>query len=58
MADASARARTRLGLSATAALVGIALSTSVDPTLGGWLTVASVAALVASLHQFGRTGPA
>jgi hypothetical protein len=58
MTDASTRARTRLAVSATAALVGIVLSTSVDPTLGGWLTVSAVAMLVASLHQFGRTGPA
>lgn len=53
-----ARARSRLAVSATAALVGIAMSTSLDPTLGGWVTVGAVAMLIASLHRFGRTGPA
>jgi hypothetical protein len=50
-------ARRRVALSATCAVVGIALSAVVDPTLGGWVTVLSVAALLHGLHRFGRTGP-
>jgi hypothetical protein len=52
------RTRSRLAVSATAALVGIAVSTSLDPTMGGWVTAFAVAMLIASLHRFGRTGPA
>jgi hypothetical protein len=52
------RIRTRLALSATAALTGIAMSVAMDPALGGWVTVAGVASLIFSLHRFGRTGPA
>ncbi|HEX4335987.1 MAG TPA: hypothetical protein VH062_08750 [Polyangiaceae bacterium] len=48
--------RTRLAVTATAALVGVVLSTAFDQTLGGFVTVASVIALVATLHRFGRTG--
>jgi hypothetical protein len=50
-------ARSRMAKSATAALVGIALSTAVDPSLGGWVTVGSIGMLIWSLHRFGRTGP-
>ncbi|HEX3597867.1 MAG TPA: hypothetical protein VHU80_22315 [Polyangiaceae bacterium] len=48
--------RTRLAVTATAAVVGIVLSTAVDQTLGGFVTVVAVVALVATLHRFGRTG--
>jgi hypothetical protein len=48
--------RSRLAKSATAVLVGIALSTAVDPSLGGWVTVGSVLLLIWNLHRFGRTG--
>jgi hypothetical protein len=50
-------ARRRLAVSATVALIGIALSAVVDQTLGGWVTVLAVAALLHGLHRFGRTGP-
>jgi hypothetical protein len=50
--------RTRLAITATAAVVGVVLSTTFDQTLGGFVTVAGVAALVFTLHRFGRTGPA
>ncbi|HEX7668060.1 MAG TPA: hypothetical protein VF395_00670 [Polyangiaceae bacterium] len=51
-------ARRRVAVSATCAVAGIALSAVVDQTLGGWVTVLSVAALLHGLHRFGRTGPA
>jgi hypothetical protein len=50
-------ARRRLAVSATVAVIGIALSAVVDQTLGGWVTVAGIAALLQGLHRFGRTGP-
>jgi hypothetical protein len=50
-------ARSRIAKSATAVLVGIVLSTAVDPSIGGWVTVGSVGMLIWSLHRFGRTGP-
>jgi hypothetical protein len=50
-------ARRRVAVSATCAVLGIALSAVVDQTLGGWVTVLSVAALLHGLHRFGRTGP-
>lgn len=49
--------RTRLLVTSAATVAGIVLSTAVDQTLGGFVTVASIVALVATLHQFGRTGP-
>jgi hypothetical protein len=49
--------RTRLLVTAAATAVGIVLSTAVDQTLGGFVTVASLVALVATVHRFGRTGP-
>ena len=51
-------ARRRVAASATCTVAGIALSAIVDQTLGGWVTVLSVAALLHGLHRFGRTGPA
>lgn len=56
-APAVMAARRRLAVTATAAALGIALSTMVDQTLGGWVTVVAVAALLQALHRFGRTGP-
>lgn len=49
--------RTRLLVTAATTVGGIVLSTAVDQTLGGFVTVASIVALVATLHRFGRTGP-
>ena len=49
--------RTRLLVTAAATAVGIVLSTTVDQTLGGFVTVASLVALIATVHRFGRTGP-
>jgi hypothetical protein len=49
--------RRRLAWTATVAVAGVALSTTVDQTLGGVVTVGGVAALILSLHRFGRTGP-
>jgi hypothetical protein len=49
--------RTRLALTATVAVAGVLLSTTFDQTLGGLVTVAGVAALIFTLHRFGRTGP-
>ena len=49
--------RRRLAIAATTAAAGVAVSTSVDPTLGGWLTVTAIVALVWTVHRFGRTGP-
>ena len=49
--------RTRLAVTATATVAGIMISTSIDQTLGGFVTVAGVVALIATLHRFGRTGP-
>lgn len=49
--------RTLIGVSATLALVGIALSTVDAQAIGGWLAVGSLVVLVWSLHRFGRTGP-
>jgi hypothetical protein len=50
-------ARRRLAVSATLTVVGIAVSVLGDETVGGVLTVCSVAMLVFALHRFGRTGP-
>ena len=49
--------RRRLATTATVAVLGIAVSTIVDQTLGGWITVLGVVALLHALHRFGRTGP-
>ena len=49
--------RRRLATSATLVLIGVALSALVDQTLGGWVTILAVAALLHGLHRFGRTGP-
>jgi len=49
--------RTRLLATATATVVGIVLSTAVDQTLGGFVTVGALVALIATVHRFGRTGP-
>src|SRR5258706_1009440 len=57
MTEQLAGLRKRLAVTAAAVALGIALSTSVDQTLGGWITVGGVAALVLTLHRFGRTGP-
>jgi hypothetical protein len=48
--------RARLAVTATAVVAGIVLSTAVDQTLGGFVTVAATIALIATLHRFGRTG--
>jgi hypothetical protein len=49
--------RTFIGVSATLALIGIALSTVDAQTIGGWLAVGALVVLIWSLHRFGRTGP-
>ena len=48
--------RRRLRTSATAVLLGILTSTAIDATLGGWITIPSLAYLLWTLHRFGRTG--
>jgi hypothetical protein len=49
--------RTLIGVSATLALVGIALSTVDAQAIGGWLAIGSLVVLIWGLHRFGRTGP-
>src|SRR5262245_54222396 len=53
----SARVRTLLAASATAALVGIALAAAGEENLGGWLTLLSVISLIWGVHKLGRLGP-
>ena len=50
------RTRQLLAIAATAALVGIAMS-SVGATGGPLVTVAALVTLIVALHRFGRTGP-
>jgi hypothetical protein len=50
--------RIRLLVTSVATVAGIVLSIAVDQTLGGFVTVGSIVALVATLHRFGRSGPA
>lgn len=54
---ATTRLRTVIGLSASAAFLGIALSVIGLEATGGILTVGALASLAGSLHRFGRTGP-
>jgi hypothetical protein len=49
--------RNRLAVSATVTVAGVALSTAVDQSLGGYVTVFGIVMLIFSLHRFGRTGP-
>jgi hypothetical protein len=56
---ASPRARKDRNLisgGATATLVGIALSTGHQPTLGGVVTVAGLVCTLYGLHRLGRSG--
>lgn len=55
-ARAEASARTLLGGAAAAVLVGIALCLVDQPTIGGWLCIASLVAMLVALHRFGRSG--
>jgi hypothetical protein len=55
-ADASVASRFLLG-GATALPVGIALSAAGAPSLGSYVTILALAALIAGLHTFGRAGP-
>lgn len=50
------RARTLLAVTATIALVGIALSVVGDAGSGAWLTVGALVGLIVALHRLGRTG--
>ena len=52
-----ARLKRLLKLSATTALIGIALTVSESQTLGGFVTVLATLSLVWNLHRFGRLGP-
>jgi hypothetical protein len=52
------RVRRRIGVSSALVLAGIAASLVIDETLGGFVTVLSLASLVLALHRLGRTGPA
>jgi len=56
--DAASSARRRIAASATVVVLGIALSVVTEKTaLAGAVTVAAIAALIWSLHRYGRTGP-
>jgi len=48
--------RTLLSVGATGTLLGIALSTGEQPTLGGVITVLGLALTIYGLHRFGRSG--
>lgn len=51
------RARAIIALSATATLIGIALSVVRSEALGSVVTVGAFAILAWALHRFGRSGP-
>jgi hypothetical protein len=52
------RARTFIALGAAASALGVALSASVSPEVGGPLLVAGWLAFILGVHGFGRAGPA
>jgi len=52
----TARVRTLLAGSATAALIGIALAAAGEAQLGGWLTVLALLSLIYGVHKLGRLG--
>ncbi len=56
MTDGAPRERRRIAASATAAVAGIAISVVGYETLGGYVTVFAVVALIWSVHRYGRTG--
>ena len=49
--------RRLVGLGATVALVGIALSASEYQDLGAWVTLAGLVLTIWGVHRFGRSGP-
>jgi len=55
-ADAAVATRFLLG-GATALPIGIALSAVGASSLGSFLTVIALAAIIAGLHTYGRAGP-
>ena len=55
-ASAERRARSLLGVGATASVLGIALSAAGSSDLTAWLTVAALGLLIYAVHAFGRTG--
>jgi hypothetical protein len=56
-AGSAGNARTLIASAATIALIGIALSASGNSTIGAWVTLAGLIAVIWGLHRFGRTGP-
>jgi uncharacterized membrane protein YgdD (TMEM256/DUF423 family) len=50
------RARAVIALGALSAVLGVALTGSAAPTLGGVLLLAGWLALVVGIHSFGRAG--
>jgi hypothetical protein len=50
------RARATITLGALSAVLGVALTGSASPTLGGVLLIAGWLALVVGIHSFGRAG--
>ena len=49
--------RTLLAVGLSVTLIGIALSATENASLGSWLVIVGLIALVFGLHRFGRTGP-
>ena len=50
------RARAVITLGALSAVLGVALTGSASPTMGGALLIAGWLALVVGIHSFGRAG--
>ncbi len=48
--------RRQVGIGATLALVGIALSASETPDIGAWTTLAGLVVMIWGVHRFGRSG--
>jgi O-antigen ligase len=57
LAGSASRERRLLAISVSLVAVGIALSVSQLQTLGSWLTVGSLIAVIVALHKLGRSGP-